>query len=263
MTDAENVTPTSSSRFRAAALHGLAASVCLIASFANFLNFNGYPVAEPEVAIAVLVLACIGIALGILCARLKPRERALLMALFLAIVVEINIDGGPLLIVGTIGVALLLKNRSIAAAGITFSVVLLFQTAQAIVAPGVDLPAPMQAKAKALPVIVHVILDEGIGIEGLPSDMPETVEAATWGRDKLIADGFVVFGAAFAQHMYTVNSVPTILGLGHQGRSVRYGFHYKLVANSYWAALKARGYSVKVYRIASPPTARAPRSMRA
>lgn len=235
-------------RLRAAGSYALAAAACLIASFVNFLTYNDYPLGRPEVAIGVLGLLALAAALGLLCSRLTKREQTLLSALFLALIVEMNFDGGPVIMLGTVAVAIALKSRAIAAAGVTFFVVLLIQTAQALVAADEDVLAPMPTASAQRPAIVHVILDEAIGIEGLPKDIPEATAAAAWARDRLIADGFLVFGRAFAQHMHTVNSVPQILSLGTLKDGTREGLHYRLSDTGYWAALKARGYSLKVFQ---------------
>ncbi|MGE5145303.1 MAG: hypothetical protein ACM3N5_01065 [Candidatus Eiseniibacteriota bacterium] len=225
----------------------LAAGACLIATFVALLNYNDYPLARPEVAIGIGILCLVAVLLGLACARLNERERTLFWALFLAIIMQMNFDGGALVVLATAAVAYLLKNRAIAVGGIVFFVVLMFQAAQAVVTSPGAVPSPALAQAASRPVIVHVILDEAIGIEGMPTDVPEAAEAAAWGRDKLVADGFVVFGRAFAQHMHTINSVPLILSLGGNNHGEQSGIYYRLDDAAYLAALDARGFAVKAY----------------
>ncbi|HEX7006890.1 MAG TPA: hypothetical protein VF274_07120, partial [Alphaproteobacteria bacterium] len=229
-------------------LPALCAAACLLAIFLNFLNFNGYPIARAEVALVALVLLAIAVLVGLLCWSRRPRERMLISALFLAVVLPASLGGGAIVAVAVMLGAILLRNRALVVAGVIFAVVLLFQTAHAIVRPGPEPLPAMHSDAAALPVVVHVVLDEAIGIEGMPMDIPETVRAASWGRDLLIDNGFVVFGRAYAEDMHTVNSVPRVLGLGVPEQIERDGLSYTLGDNAYLRALKDRGYAIKVYQ---------------
>ncbi len=232
---------------RALAL-GLAAGACLIAPLATFLNHISYPFLRIEIWICLAILVGIGLAVGWLLARLRPREQWLLSALLLGVLVPMIFDGGPFMVLVTIATALAFGTSSITFAGIAFSIILLFQLAQGLAFASTSVPTVARSQGGRLPVLVHVIVDEAIGIEGMPKDLSATAGASAWAKERLLDAGFVVYGRAYAEHMHTVNSVPQILGLGTEGDLERQGPKYSLGANRYMAALKGRGYAITVYQ---------------
>ena len=64
--------------------------VALWASFFNLLNFNGYPLFRPEVAITMLALALVGGVMALIQQAAKPRLWFLVVALFAAVLVDLN-----------------------------------------------------------------------------------------------------------------------------------------------------------------------------
>ena len=75
---------------------------------------------------------------------------------------------------------------------------------------GVD-PAP----ANGLPTIVHIILDEHIGIEGIP-DVPDGRETKALIKSFFRSHGFRLFGHAYSRYADTRNSIPSMLNYTSQ-----------------------------------------------
>jgi hypothetical protein len=106
-------------------------------------------------------------------------------------------------------------------------------------------------RANELPVIVHVILDEQIGIGGIPRDLLGGLELASELRDFYASRDFRVFDHAYSSFFYTRNSLSHLVNLAedYKPELVRDGsgiFEMEVVRNSYFAAMHGRGYRVRV-----------------
>jgi len=103
-----------------------------------------------------------------------------------------------------------------------------------------------------LPLIVHVILDEHIGLEGIREDVaPPSFKDET--RAFFTDRGFKVFGGAYSEHPWTVESIGHLLNL----TAARYdaGLHApgrtpgtnRLTRNAYFERFRSAGYALRVY----------------
>jgi hypothetical protein len=92
-----------------------------------------------------------------------------------------------------------------------------------------------------------VILDEHIGLEGLPDANPGAARAKDELKARYISMGFQVYGGAYSEHMHTVNAVPHILNFGSTLGARSYGFHgVVLNESSYFEAMRRYGYSINI-----------------
>jgi hypothetical protein len=105
----------------------------------------------------------------------------------------------------------------------------------------------------SLPLVVHLVFDEHIGIEGIPTDIA--------GGEELKRDlisfyeryGFRLFGRAFSEHANTVDSLYNLVNGTHYaglpriiGNARNRGF--VLDKNAWFALLDSKGYSIRVYQ---------------
>src|SRR5207245_3601634 len=65
-----------------------------------------------------------------------------------------------------------------------------------------------------LPAIVHIILDEHIGLDGLAPDNPRTPAVRQALDQFYLGNGFRVFGRAHSDYAFTTRSIPEILNFG-------------------------------------------------
>ena len=105
-------------------------------------------------------------------------------------------------------------------------------------------PAPPAAAAGQGPAILHLILDEHIGIEGA---------AGTRIRRELtdfyLSRGFTLFGRAYSQHFHTINAIPHLLNFGAPPASAEPPEEgMRLAANAWFSALARRGYRIDVHQ---------------
>jgi len=102
-----------------------------------------------------------------------------------------------------------------------------------------------------LPRIIHLILDEHVGVEGIPTGL-ESGQAI---KDKILGFyqqyGFYVYGKAFSHYASTYNAVPNALNFSAEAENRPFltgtHFPFKLQSNKYFTILSQRHYQVNVH----------------
>ncbi len=225
----------------------LAGALVLLASLVNLLRHNLYPLLGAEVglvALGILLLAALAAALYRAMGRLG---RALLEGLLVFLAVDLNADSLAVAAAAGAGAAILCLalRRSLlpflaVMAGVALAASLLgIGQARAPAAP-----TPPPAVAGQGPAIVHLILDEHIGVEGAPGAGIRRELA-----DFYLSRGFTLFGRGYSQHFHTVNAIPHMLNFGARPPSAeppREGA--RLAANAWFSALARRGYRIDVHQ---------------
>jgi len=250
----------------------------LLAIVLPFLRYNEYDLLLPESLILIGGAVAIGLAVGAL-SRLRPETLGpLLMALVLAVYVfhrqEVtdalvsaagtvsNVVGSESAVLALLGVALFLAFCAISIAlrrHIDTIVTAVFGT---IVLTTLVLPVevggePVQTGAipkalKNLPPVIHIVLDEHIGLAGLPDGLPESDEAR-----KLIPavyKDFALYSHAYSRFDETKYSLTSLMNrdLGADVPKLLEGDEYVFAPtqNDWLATLKKEGYAIKVYQSA-------------
>jgi hypothetical protein len=96
---------------------------------------------------------------------------------------------------------------------------------------------------------VHLILDEHIGIEGIPDDVPHGREMRQFLRDFFDKYGFRVFGRAYSHYENTYNSLANLVNFASEpiDGALTSGDHpYIVVKNAYFELLGRAGYQIHV-----------------
>jgi hypothetical protein len=233
-----------------ALMPSLAIFAVLLASLFNFLSTERYPILTPEVAVVVSAFACAALLAGMLYSAAGPTLRFLFQALFALLTFDLNFDGW-VVPAGTAATLIIARSNVMAFLGIAAFVVILTELPFASYGRGnqSSAPAPVVAGDASLPPLLHIILDEHIGAEGLVGD-----DAALEMRDRLRAfyrdNGFMLFGGAFSEYLHTINSIPTLLNFGEQQPwSAETSKERATVQhNQYFDLLKKEGYAVSVYQ---------------
>jgi hypothetical protein len=213
-------------------------AVILLASLINFLRFNDYPRFTPEVGLVGLALCGAAAAIGLLAAAGRA-GRAAAEGLLLFLAVDINTDLWLVAVAAGTVAALLAWFRGVS--------LLPFLAVTAVIASVVgalgiggsgrasDSEArPLPSAPSNAPVLLHLIMDEHIGIAGLPADNPASPAMARYLRGFYVDRGFRVYGRAYSNYFNTPNAIPDMLAA--PGR------------NSYFAALRQGGYRLKIYQ---------------
>jgi hypothetical protein len=103
---------------------------------------------------------------------------------------------------------------------------------------------------KSLPPYIHIILDEHIGIEGIPPDEDPNHEFANSLKNRYIKNGFQVYGRAFSRYSLSINSFSSFLGLGPLSETKKYYYGNSvtqyLEKNTFFDELSKKGYHINV-----------------
>ena len=224
----------------------------LLASLANFLTHNDYPYFRLEVGL--IVVGILGLA-GLMAAWYIPQRqwgRSFLEGLLAAVFVDLNTYSVWPIFVGGIGVGLFTAWRSIsllALMAIMGSIVFVTTIAGVGGRPTwieTEIGTAPTQPASGRPAVVHLILDEHIGIEGLRLEDSEAAALANQLSAAYQEAGFTVYGGAYSEHYHTANSIPYMLNYGQRlGLSAR-NSGVEAGPTEHLQALVDQGYRLKV-----------------
>lgn len=106
---------------------------------------------------------------------------------------------------------------------------------------------------KNLPLIVHIVLDGHIGLEGIPPEIEGGKQLKKELKSFYLDNGFYVFGKAFSRHFGTVQSIghmlnPSIeIGRGIASSRGKWS-EWDLVRSEMFSKLEGLGYFFKIYQ---------------
>ena len=203
----------------------VACAMLLIASLANFLTHNDYPLLRIEVLLPVVAICAFAAVAALLYSVLGSVARSILEGVLAALFVELNTVSLLLaLVVGVAVAAVTFSKRStIIGPMALFGAVVLITTLGGLGGrtpwlhtmrgnPTVMAP-PMNA---SMPAVVHLIVDEHIGIEGLPPGDADAMSLKRELASYYARSGFAVYGGAYSQHVRTAYSIPYALNFGQR-----------------------------------------------
>ena len=237
----------------------------LLTPFAVFVHHHRYGFMRPEIAIALLTFAGIALLLGA-AARRSHRVEIVVMAALLTLFADIQLQNPgakQILLLFAALCAVLWPLREHAPRIVSLMMATMLATsllplggvaASHSSLPGRDASDPNAAARAELPLIVHLVLDEHIGVEGLPDALtPGTFKEEI--RAFFVERGFRLFGAAYSEHPATLPSLSHLLNLVH-GRYVP-GLtapapvqnRYQLTQNVYFERLERAGYAIRAHHI--------------
>jgi hypothetical protein len=229
-----------------------AGGLVLVASLVNLLRFHGYPLLAPEVAPIYLAMAAAAAAVGGFYLLVGRVWRPGLDALLVAVAVDLNSEGFMPIAVAA-GAALLLAiviRRSLLAPIAFMAAVALALVLVGLRGADAKTPTAGAAPVNTRPVIVHIILDEHVGIEGLPAENPASPALREELKAFYLDRGFRLYGRAYSEHMHTVNALPQLMNSGAnqpaQANQMKKGV--TLTANAYFDRLQSLGYRLSVYQ---------------
>jgi hypothetical protein len=231
-----------------------AGSAVLLCSLVNLLTYQHYPLLRPEVGIAAAMLVGLSLVVGAAYAASGSLGRGALEAFLAYLAIDLNWGApyvGAAVAAGVLILALILRKPvlKVLAVGATATLAAL------LVWPSGDgVPSPREAGASAapadsgLPLLVHIIVDEHIGLEGLPHENPRSPSVKAALMRFYLGHGFRLYGSAFSTYSETLHSIPDFLGaekdivwLGDRKGST-------LGKTRYFDTLLTRGYRLHVYQ---------------
>lgn len=239
----------------------------ILSHFTNYIIYAGYDRIFPDIVSIVGLLCIVAAALTLLLQIRSSIFRAAIYAVLITIVLSdavfefgvadlsIRLLAMSATLIAALGLVFFLRaHASFVIAG-TF-LAMLFSTVVIEAVEPSDRSSAVDANATAgdptLPVIVHLILDEHIGLAGLTPLLPggETVRRDL--RRFFEGSGFRIFSHAYSQYFETAPSLASAMNLDSNGDSQKfltqrlYGF--SLDQNAYLKKIAAPDYTVNVYQ---------------
>jgi hypothetical protein len=242
-----------------------ATTLLLFAPFASTLHANHYPLASPEVLLVLAACFAAGAAMAFT-VRLGGRQIAALVlgalaALSIDLLFDMTSGSGWMLVALTLTCLVLawILRHNIALILLIASAVLIATTlgvpaTAAVQAFSTGQPNPLyEGDRKALPVILHLILDEHSGIDGLPKDLAGSEKFARWLTAFYVQRGFRVFTGAYSEYADTHEAIPNLLNFASRTDDRPYlvkgkSRPYQLTHSVYFALLSRMGYRFHVYQ---------------
>ncbi len=237
------------SRFQEATAPTLAGALVLIASFVNFITSNDYPVFQVEVGISVAILSCVALLVGTVYGVTGKLGRVILELTLLFIAIDLNFNGISVVLIFIPLTVLVWLRKSVLFLSVVSAVVIFssFVHFLPIITP--NRGATTSDTSSNKPVLLHIILDEHIGLEGILDETPRASQM----RDKIKAfylqRGFRLYGGAYSEYFHTHNSIPDILNYGSRTpaqRKIHLGM--KVGGNKYFNDLGDMGYRIQVFQ---------------
>ncbi len=238
---------------------GAATSVALL-PLAIYLKHNDYPMGNPE---AILILAAVllaGLFWGVLMNLGRMRGRLVVLVFLAILTVDIQTKWittwGLRLLLNTIFFSVLfwylrrrLSQITVLLAGAMLLGTLVMPARDQIRFAGSSLAEPVERPD--LPFILHLVLDEHIGIEGLPRRFDPDRAIAGEIRDSYLDKGFLVFGRAYSNYYRTHLSLSNMMNFTFSRDPAEYfpyppGYHTVVMENAWFKLLKEKGYRIHI-----------------
>lgn len=244
-----------------------ALALIVLAPFVVLLSFHGYRYFTPEVLLIVVSALGLAALLALLIGFAGQLVRAVVLAGAIALFIEMHVALPPssslilgLAFLGAIAAlaALLWVLREHATAILCVIFVTLIaltlirgnSASHRIVSERSSSPSSGNAEP---PLLIHLLLDEHIGVEGLPPEIAGTRALRQELIDFYTSRGFRLFGGAYSQYANTQNAIANLLNFS--ARAVRqpyllHGeeFRWDLREAAYFHMLQQRGYRLHVYQ---------------
>jgi hypothetical protein len=232
----------------------------LITPFVGYVQYQQRGFANPEVIVFGLLLAALALVLGA-GSVLAPAFGVITLAALITFFADIQAAEpglrrlGALFLVASAVLWLLRRHahQIVSLAAATLLLLAFVSPPSGAVTSARASNADGTATARAdRPLILHLLLDEFIGLEGFPKDL--TPESYRKERETFFVQrGFRLFGKAYSEYPMTLWSVPHLMNLSpgqyrtDLTRPGPSGGTYTLTRNAYFERLAAVGYAIQVH----------------
>lgn len=244
----------------------LACFLIIVSHFANYLFYAGYGHLYPDI---LLVVAILGAVAGIFTALLRIPSVLLRAAIFAILITIVAADA-----IFEFGVADL-SNRLIALSlTLVVALALIFllshHTNKVLIGAFLAMLAttlvvgssgetstattqkPVSKSSTVQPVVLHIILDEHIGLAGMGPSLPGGPEMRTAVGDFYTSRGFRLFARAYSRFHHTETSLGTALNFDAGKNPMQYfstrRYGYAMTRNRYLKRFADAGYRINVYQ---------------
>lgn len=227
-----------------------------LASLANLLTYNDYPFFRPEVGLVVLGLLTICAIMAPFYCSQRRWGRSLLDGCLAMLFADLNTPWPAASVAFGLIVAVISWRSKISLAGpmaligsfIFLTIVLGLGRENGWIKDNLQGGNIEQAQPPDKPVILHLILDEHIGIEGFRERDPDAPILQQQLKSFYGQAGFVVYGGAYSEQMHTANAIPYMLNYGHRTRRHGGKDGVKVGPAEHLEKLAHSGYRITVFQ---------------
>lgn len=238
--------------------YALAGAFMVAGPLARELYYARYPLTSMEALTLVLGLAGTGAALAVGGSRLGRYPSGVVFAALFLLFLDLQFDLRRLDVLAGVAAACLVLSLLLyrwraaitcLALGVFYVTTLPFRSRDDVTIRN----SQESAGQVALRPIVHVVLDEQLGIGGFRG-VGDTLTAGFL-TDFYVRRGFDVYAGAYSRFNVTLQSIAAVLSLGEVNESELLGPHREgsrpLVSNPYFARLAGEGHLINVYQSAN------------
>lgn len=250
--------------------HLLAPTFLIFTPFISFLTYNDYGLLAPEVWICLAGLAALAVLCGLLGIAGGWLVHVVMTATLMVLFVDLQFnwfDGSnswpKLQVIGvfvlTLLLSLALRHQLSRIVTAVFATLLTSTIVLAVIDAGSSRdPDPAAAPdsdrptASKPPILVHFILDEHVGVDGIPDDVPHGKEMRAFLIDFFSRHRFNVFGRAYSHYANTYNSLANLVNFSSEAVDGAFTSGDEpdivLLRNDYFRLLANNGYEIHVYQ---------------
>lgn len=248
---------------KAVALRVLAAFLILWTPFFVFAAYRDYPVPPLSMFYAAAICLAAALLLGLACGRVGRLRQAIVFTGLIAIALDIQFGWFEGTAAYAVSLALLalfwaLRHHLSTILAAMFVALLVSTAVFGSLKSYNEVERVERAAAgdgtaggAGRGLVIHLLLDEHAGIQGLPEDLPGGEELRQRQREFFLANGFRLFGNAISEYEASRNSISGILNF--TAGSTPYERYegkrpFVLKQSSYFEALSQAGYDIRVYQ---------------
>ena len=240
--------------------YALLPSAILLAPVVAFLVGSNYSLARPEALLWMLGAIVVGAGLGAVVVRASAWPRTLVLTACITLFVDVRLAPVEpwhlLLAAAGIGVVVRLLGENalpILSAGFaTLLVSLLVVPAEAPLQRASGSGAEARPARDDLPPVVVVVLDEHMGLEGIPIDIDGGARTREAVRGVYERHGFRLYTRAYSQYAWTLDSLGNLFNFTADARSRAFIAEteapHVLRRNLFLQRAAREGYAIRVYQ---------------
>jgi len=234
----------------------------LLTPLVIFFRHHGYSLMHPEALICLAGFFLVGLILGLPGFLGGRYPTILVLAALITLVVDIQwqvFQHWDYSVLGVFAASVLILWLLTARIGAVVAVMLWALLAASVLIPGESRLQDWQSETTgvdatpSLPVVLHIVLDEQIGVEGIPSRFDPGGGIAETMRSFYREHGFQLFGRAYSRYYESEDSISNLLNFSH---NLEPSSHYhgdfddgiSMKRNAYFDEMTRRGYRLQVYQ---------------
>lgn len=244
----------------------LACATIILFHFTNYLIYTEYDRIYPDILIVGAGLSAIAAVLTVLLQVRSTIFRAAIFAVLITFVLgdalfefgtkdDVSLRLIALFVTMLLALAVMFflrEHANLVLIGGFFAMLAATVGVGMLTGDGSDAPPVQTADNDELPVVVHIVLDEHIGLAGLPAGVPGAAAIARASREFYGNAGFRIFAGAYSQFFRTETALAGALNFDLTARAGRFlsrkHYGFSLNENAYLKTYAEKGYRIRVYQ---------------